>query len=261
MIEIENIKAKIRSRDPVVGTNVGLSDCAVTELLGKIGFDFIWIDSEHAANDRNEIKLHLIAASAAGVASFVRVTWNDPVLVKPILEMGPAAVIFPMIKTADEAELAVSSCRYPPAGIRGYGPVRAIDYGLKDREEYLREAAAIWKIMQIEHLDGVSNLERILEVEGVDSIVAGPMDLAASAGHIGHPEVPEVQKLLDRMARVASDYDVPVGASIGYDVDTIRRWRDRGASWLGVAGDIAYLARGGMATYTSTMAELRNRVN
>ena len=57
----------------------------------------------HAIKD---INLHIMAIRGQGVAPFVRVPWNDPVLVKPILDMGPAAVVFPFIKTAAEARLA-----------------------------------------------------------------------------------------------------------------------------------------------------------
>ena len=245
MEELERIKLKIREGKPVVGTNIVLSDSSVTEIFGRIGYDFVWIDLEHAPNDRQELKLHMIAASAAGVAPFVRIPWNDPVLVKPVLELGPAAVIFPMIRSAEEAVRAVRSCLYPPEGIRGYGPVRAIDYGLKDRKEYLGEAARIWKIMQIEHVDAVENLESILAVEGVDSIVAGPMDLAASVGMLHEPGHQVVQRLMDRMAEVAVKSHVPLGTSIGYDLQSIRRWIDRGASWFGVGSDVAFLVRTG----------------
>ena len=92
---IETIRGKIARKEMVIGTHVGFANSCFTELLGDVGFDFIWIDAEHGALDKEAIQLHMIAARAAGAASFVRVPWNDPVSVKTILDMGPDGVIFP----------------------------------------------------------------------------------------------------------------------------------------------------------------------
>ena len=114
MGKLDRIREKIAANEPVVGTAVALTDSSVVDLLGNVGFDFLWIDSEHAAFGRKHILNHIIAAQGAGAAAFVRVPWNDPVLVKPILDMGPDAIIFPRVNTADEDSLR-------RAGIYGRG--------------------------------------------------------------------------------------------------------------------------------------------
>jgi 2-dehydro-3-deoxyglucarate aldolase/4-hydroxy-2-oxoheptanedioate aldolase len=75
----------------------------LTELLSMAGFDAIWIDTEHSALDKQDVLINLIAAAGSETAIFVRIPWNDPVLVKPILEMGPDGIIFPYIRSAAEA--------------------------------------------------------------------------------------------------------------------------------------------------------------
>ena len=104
MNNLEKIKKKIKDKKLVIGTGITFSDSSITELLGNIGFDYIWIETEHSSLDKKDTQLHIIAAKASGVAAFVRIPWNDFVLAKPVLDMGPSAIIFPFIKTAKDAE-------------------------------------------------------------------------------------------------------------------------------------------------------------
>lgn len=240
----KRVKDKIDRKEMVIGTHVSFTNSSFTELLGDVGFDFIWIDAEHGAMDKKDIQLHLIAARAAGAASFVRVPWNDPVIVKTVLDMGPDGVVFPMICSAEEAEQAVAACRYPPKGIRGLGTRRANRYGMGDKKEYFSEVEnRTWKIMQIEHVDGVKDLDRILKVDGVDTIVVGPNDLSGSVGLLGQTKHPEVIALLDEIGEKARKYNIPLGVSMGYDPETVRQWKERGIAWIGMGQDFSLLAQ------------------
>ena len=167
---------------------------------------------------------------------------------KPILDMNPSAVIFPMIMDKNDAEKAVAGCKYPPEGIRGYGPKRANEHGLVSLEKYLDAARDLWVILQIEHIQAVENLEAILKVKGVDSIVVGPCDLSASMGLIGQTRHPEVIKLMDEIARIAKQHEMPFGTSIGTSPPDIEDWINRGASWISVGTDEEYLIRGALNT-------------
>lgn len=194
-----------------------------------------------------------MAAKGTGVATFVRVAWNDPILVKPILEMDPSCVIFPFIKTASEARKAVKSCLYPPKGIRGFGPRRSIKYGITDIKKYIKKAdTEIWKIIQIEHIDAVKNLEEILDVEGVDAIMIGPNDLAASIGYLGQNDHPEVKELMNISAKKIVKSGKPFGVSIGYDPITIKEWIERGVNYIEVGCDVAFLLQSGIQAFKKT---------
>ncbi len=242
---LEKVKGKLASGELVLGTHVSLADSCVTELLGDVGFDLLWIDTEHSPLDKSGLVLHLVAARAAGAAAFVRVPWNDPVLAKPVLEMGIDGIIFPMIRTEEEARRAVSACLYPPDGIRGFGPRRAARYGLAGGADYIRTAASrFWRILQIEHYQAVDNLDAILSVPGVDSIVVGPNDLSGSVGLLGQTGHPRVMELMDRIVETAHRRKVPVGTSIPEDPVTIQQWIDRGVQWLVTGSDTSYLANG-----------------
>src|SRR5439155_26617319 len=123
----------------------------------------------------------------------VRVQWNDPVLIKPVLDIGAAGVIVPSVSTADEARRAVAACRYPPDGIRGFGPRRPSNYGRLGGPEFCKAAnEAVIVIIQIEHIHGVNNLDEILAVPGLTGILVGSNDLSGSMGHMGEPRHPDV---------------------------------------------------------------------
>ena len=91
---------KLLSGAEMVGFEVDLCDPCISEMIGQMGYDYLWIDTEHEAMDYQTVLMHIIAARAAGTASVVRIPQNEPFLAKRVLEMGPDGIIFPMISTA-----------------------------------------------------------------------------------------------------------------------------------------------------------------
>jgi len=254
---LSTVTGKVNRRELALGAVVNLPEPSVTEVLATCGYDFLWIDSEHSTMGKAEINRHIVAARSRSVAPFVRVPWNDPVLAKPILEMGPAAIIFPFVTTAEGAERAVAACRYPPRGVRGFGPQRANLFGSIGLTDYLALAEIEpWVVVQIEHIDAVRNLNAICSVEGLGSLCVGPFDLSASVGKAGRTSDPEVIELEDEIGRVARERGVPFGAfAISSDRDSVDQWIGRGASWLAVDTDIGMLTRAARAA----LAEVRPR--
>src|SRR5262249_39670864 len=135
MPKIEPFREKMLRGEVCFGTAITYYDPAISETLIE-DLDFIWIDAEHNAMSLETIQLHLMAVRGTTTFPVVRVAWNDPVLLKPVLDIGAPGVIVPLIRTADDARLAVSACRYPPEGIRGFGPRRAARYGRDGGAEY-----------------------------------------------------------------------------------------------------------------------------
>ena len=242
----EQLRRKFHNHELVVGGHVFYADSEITEQLGNHGFEFVWIDAEHSALDLKCVLSHIMAAAAADTASIVRVAWNDPVRIKPVLEMGPDGIILPMVCTKEEAESAVRSCTYPPRGIRGFGPRRANQYGAMDTITYLENAdRSFLRILQIEHRDAVENLDEILTVEGIDLLVVGPNDLSASYGLLGHTRDPRMMPIYDEIARKCRAAGIPFGVSVGAgDRESMKEWIRRGVSFLGCGDDISYISMG-----------------
>jgi len=246
MSRASDLLQKMKKNPPVIGTHVNMADLSIAEQMGVLGFEFVWIEGEHSPLDKQTILGHIVACKAGNTAAFVRIPWNDPVLAKPILEMGIDGIIFPFIRTAEEAKAAVAACRYPPKGIRGYGPRRANRYGTQPNAEYLESVdESFLKIMQIEHIDAVNNLEEILAVDGVDTIVVGPNDLSGSVGLLGQTRHPDVLALMDTIAAKSKKAGVPFGVSMGVDKVALGEWIRRGVSWIGAGNDTSYIAQAG----------------
>ncbi len=252
---LARIREKVANGNLVVGTIVQSSDPLVSEIMSVCGFDFVWVDGEHPPVDRKDVDLHVMAIRGQGIAPLVRIPWNDPVLAKPVLEMGVAGIIFPFIKTAEDARRAVQSCRYPPIGTRGFGPRRAQLYSQMDINQYLRMSETEpWAIMLIEHIEGVNNLEEIVRVPGVDCILVGHDDLSASIGLLGQPKHPEVVKLLDRIASVCRKARMPFGGGGAHtDTEWIRAWIERGVNLVNVDSDVSNLITMGKKAVETTM--------
>lgn len=234
----------------VIGGHVFLTDPSISEAMACFGYDFLWIDAEHGPFDKEKLLAHIVAANGAGAAAFVRVAGNDPILIKPVLEMGIDGIIIPMVCTAGEAKKAVEACLYPPRGIRGFGPRRAIRYGMIPMDEYLAKAdESFLRIVQIEHVDAVNNLREILAVEGLDAIIIGPNDLSASIGKLGRLGDPEVIALYEKIVRICKQEGKPCGVSIGPgDRKFIREWMDRGVDFISCGDEISFMAMGAAQT-------------
>jgi len=239
----DRFRQRIAANETALGTCVTFADATVTEALAQT-LDFVWIDMEHNPLSLSAVQAHVMAAELAGATALVRVPWNDAVLIKPVLDLGAAGVIVPLIRTADDARRAVAACRYPPEGIRGFGPRRPSHYGRDGGPAYCRAAnEKIITIVQIEHAEAVANLDEILAVPGLGGVVVGPNDLSGSMGLMGQPRHPDVlaaaQTVLDKARRAG----VPGGMAVGDDPEVLAEWIDRGARWLSMGADFTLLLR------------------
>ena len=228
----EKFRSKLQQGQICLGAGISFSDPTVTEALcGMV--DFVWIDMEHNPLSLESVQGHIMATKGSDTTPLVRVPWNDPVLIKPVLDIGAAGVIIPFIRTAEDVRGAVAACRYPPEGIRGFGPRRPSNYARLGGPEFCRIANEnMITIVQIEHRDAVENIDEILAVKGLTGIVFGPNDLASFMGHVGEPGHPEVIKAIEMVLVKAREANVYAGISIGSDVEILRQWIDKGMQWL-----------------------------
>ena len=177
----------LESGHRLFGTHVNLTDYRVCEMLGGVGFDYLWVDMEHIATSFSDMERHLIAAKAAGTPCVVRVTWNDIPHIKRVLEAGPDAIVVPMVNSVKEAQRAIDTCIYPPEGKRGFGPCRAVRYGLDSVKDYIDQGSKqLVRILQVETKDAVDAMEEVAKIPYVDGFLIGPMDLSGSVGELNH---------------------------------------------------------------------------
>jgi 4-hydroxy-2-oxoheptanedioate aldolase len=152
----------------------------IAEVVGQIGFDYVTIDMQHGLIDYATLLSMLQTLRASASAALVRVPWNDPSMLMRVLDAGAAGIVCPMINTATDAGAFVRACRYPPQGIRSYGPIRAKAVGLCSS---LQQANTdILTFAMIETGEALTNLEQIAATPGLSGLYVGPSDLSISLG-------------------------------------------------------------------------------
>jgi 2-keto-3-deoxy-L-rhamnonate aldolase RhmA len=222
---------------------VSFSDPTASEILCGAGLDFLWIDMEHTALSLDAVLTHIMAAELQGTAALVRVPSNEPVIIKQVLDLGAAGIIVPMVRTAGEARDAVAATRYPPEGVRGWGPRRPSRYG-RIPGPAVAEAANrdVLVVVQIEHIDAVRNLDEILNVPGIDAIYFGTGDLASSMGLPPEAADPALNEAIETVIRTARERGVCAGQSAEDDVEEALKLIDKGVQMIAVGDDFRLLA-------------------
>lgn len=231
----------------LLGTHVNMVDYRVCEMLGMIGFDYLWIDMEHISTDFRVMESGLIAAKATGTPCIVRVTWNDIPNIKRVIETGPDAIVVPMVNSVEEARRAIDTCIYPPEGKRGYGPCRALRYGLDDAQEYIdRFSKEMCRFIQIEDEKAVAVMEEMAKIPYLDGFIIGPMDLSGSVGELGHALTgSRTNALIDQAIQKAHACGKPIGLSTGADNrEELQHWIEKGLDFISASTDMWSIMKG-----------------
>jgi 2-dehydro-3-deoxyglucarate aldolase len=206
-----SLKEKLKKQELSVGSWLTIPHQAVIEILGTAGFEWLTIDMEHSPISIETVMNLIGHIQGNGMQALVRVSKNEEVAIKRVLDAGADGVIIPMIKNKEEAIEAVNYVKYPPLGKRGVGLNRAQKYGtaFDSYQKWVDNHVVI--IAQIEHIDAVNNLEDIFLVPGIDGIIVGPYDLSASMGYPGEYDRDDVKKALDTIDIVAKRLNKSLG--------------------------------------------------
>lgn len=240
------LKEKLQKGEKTIGTHINLNDIAVGRIAGLAGYDFVWIDMEHSYLSYEGLLQAIIAVQTGGGKAVVRVPQDDLTATKKILEMGPDGIIFPMVKSAEEADRLLSYTLYPPHGVRGFGPMNAVKFGFDDVGNYVaNHHKTMCRFIQIEHVEAVRNLESIIQNEYIDGYIVGANDLSGSMGCLGDvfsDEVSAVIKDVVTRLKAAGKY---VGISTGdFSESTLQHWHDMGFDMISAGADFDFLREG-----------------
>jgi len=190
---------------PLIGTLLSMSSPQVSEIISDSGFDWVLIDMEHSTLSLDSVQ-NALQVMGEKLLRIVRVPGNDEIWIKRVLDTGCDGILVPMVNTAAGAIRVVQASKYPVEGRRSVGLSRAHKYGARFKE-YVDGANRDLVIMiQIEHTEGVKNIDEILKVKGIDSVFIGPYDLSASmglTGQLSHPEVLSTINLIKEKCRTA----------------------------------------------------------
>ncbi|HEX7388641.1 MAG TPA: 4-hydroxy-2-oxoheptanedioate aldolase [Acidiphilium sp.] len=233
----------LRSARTQIGLWVGLASGYSIEICADAGFDWLLIDGEHAPNDVRTILHQLQAAAPYPPHCIVRPPIGQTHLIKQMLDIGARTLLIPMVETAEQAADLVAAMQYPPRGVRGVGSGLARAAGWGQRPDYLHDCGdAMCLLVQIESRRGLDNLDAIAAVPGVDGVFIGPSDLAASLGHLGRTNDPEVQVAIEDAIRRIHASGKAAGI-LATDPNVARRYIELGCRFVAVGLDTALLAK------------------
>ena len=224
-----------------VGGWCGIPSAFSAELMGRSGFDWVCIDTQHGLIGYDQTTTMLQAISLTGTPAFVRVPWNQPDHMMKALDAGAQGIVVPMVNNAEDARRAVDYVRYPPVGTRSWGPVRAA-LEVDGYSPQLGNDRTILAAM-IETPDGVRNMDEIMQVEGVDAIYIGPSDLALGHGltpTLRAPEGSEHERLILSILEGCQRNGVTPGIHTD-GAETAQRWVQAGFRMITVVSDGAVL--------------------
>src|SRR5450631_908910 len=196
-------KARLAQGKRQPGLWLTLESVNATEIVAGSGYDWLLLDVEHTGLDLSQVADHIRAARGGTAELVVRIPWNEPIVMKRLLDSGVRSLMIPFVQSADEARAAVAATRYPPHGIRGVSGNMRANHFSRLAEYGQRYADEQCIVVQIESPTAVAAIEQIAAVDGVDGLFVGPNDLAANMGFFGKTSAPEVKQVIaDAVGRI-----------------------------------------------------------
>ena len=254
-----NIREKVKNCSNIIGAQVHLIDANITEIFGKFGYDFIWIDLEHTRISMDTLYTHILAARTTGTPVFVRVPASDLTVTKRTLEMGVDGIVFPMVRNAEHARELLSWTLYPPYGSRGCGPKGAVSYGIDSEKEYYGDGhLKLCRFVQIEQKSAADDAENIAAIPYLDGCVLGMHDLSGSIGRLGDIFCDENMALANKSVKAFKANNKTIGVSTGAnDAQTLSFYKNMGLNMISAGADYDYIIRGAKALMDTMKNEVK----
>lgn len=238
------VKRALREGKTVIGTTITAANADVAATLASAGFDFLWIEMEHSPLTLESVRSIILATRGLKAVPITRVPVNEIWQVKRVLDIGSLGVIFPFTSTRALAEQAVKSCKYPPLGLRGFGPsLAASRWGLggQDYVKFANENVLVVTI--IEQKLAIDNIDEIASVPGIDVLFIGANDLSFSLGVGGKLNDPLVEDAVNKVLAAGKKYGIPVGYPAGSPAEINKRIA-QGFRWFQASSDLGLMASG-----------------
>ncbi|PIE32465.1 aldolase [candidate division KSB3 bacterium] len=243
MSEVQkNFREYLESKDTVFGVFTKTNDPFFIEILGKAGFDFVILDTEHGPNDPRAVYPLIMAAKLNNMYPVVRVPKLTDIDIQRTLDLGVSGVQIPQIQCKEDAIKVKQYTRFHPKGMRGLCRfVRPADFSLKDKSDYFAEQNEVTTIIHIEGVEGINNLDEIIQVEDIDIIFIGPYDLSQSMGIPGEVEHPELLTEIEKIVEKCKVHNKHIGI-FTESVSLALKYKALGIKYISYSVDVGIFA-------------------
>lgn len=255
---VNPLKHRLAKGEPIVGHWISLPSPSIVELLASYEPDWLLIDTEHGPADWERVEDLLRAMKGTSVVPLVRVTANDPPLIKRALDRGAYGVLVPLVNNVEQARAAVFAAKYPPEGIRGVAGTRLNRFGMDLADYFAQWNSQVLVMCQVETIEALENVAAIAATPGIDVLFIGPNDLSASLNLFRQFDHPEFLKAVDRILNAASRHGVAAGYMAGSPEETLQRI-DQGFRFVAGGSDARLLGGAAGSFYSKVKAGLAER--
>ncbi len=236
------VKERLRNRKRIFGAWTSLAHPSISEIFSRMGIDFIGIDIEHSTISQEQSQRIIAASQANGTLCLPRVASHNPEMIRRLLDSGADGVIVPNVATSEEVEAVIGWVKYPSRGRRGYGIARGQGYGF-DFAEYTstwNEVSTV--IVQIESIQAVENIDKILSYDEIDAVMIGPYDISGSLGIPGQIEHKKVKDAAQRVIDACIRHSKSCGTQVTEpDLKNVEEQFNSGFTFVVLASDIFLL--------------------
>jgi 2-dehydro-3-deoxyglucarate aldolase/4-hydroxy-2-oxoheptanedioate aldolase len=244
-----NFRSGLINGNVLIGTLITMPVPEVAEIMIEVGFDWLFVDTEHAPfNAKDALKILQTAGNRCPCV--VRIPANHEVWIKKALDIGADGIIAPQVNSAAEAEQIVQRCKYPPRGARSVGIGRAHKYGLGFKEYVAKANDKVAVILQAENTNALKNISEIVRVPGIDAIFIGPYDLSASLGKMGNLTDADVRKAIATIAESCKNAGLRLGIFVD-TAETAATFIKQGFTLIAISTDGLHMALGAKEALSS----------
>jgi 2-keto-3-deoxy-L-rhamnonate aldolase RhmA len=229
-------REKLHAGERLYGTMIISDSPKWLPVVSGLGFDFVFIDTEHTALDRRQTSWMCQAYTALGLVPVVRIPRPDPYLACMNLDGGAQGIIAPYVETPEEVRQLVGAVKYRPLKGKKLQDVLAGRLTLDPvSSEYLAKYnASNSLIVNIESAPALNALDEILAVPGLDGVLVGPHDLTTN---LGIPEQYHHSAYIDAVDEIIHKcraHNIGVGNHVVYSdgVPQEIRWARLGANLI-----------------------------
>ena len=227
------LKVKIESQEPVIGTWSTLASPLVTEVMARSGFDFIIIDFEHGPFRIGKTSNYVNACLVYDCSPLIRIPHNASWMSLQALDQGAHGIMLPGVRNKSDVDKFIKQIKYEPQGNRGFSPFTKSGGFSNDDLNYKQQANEFTTtIIIIENLEGINNIDEILEVESLDIVYFGAYDLSQDLGFAGEVYNEKLLSIVKPSIQKVLDADKYAGGFVPQTVNEIKLVQDLGINFI-----------------------------
>tara|TARA_Y100000590_G_C15539242_1_gene946267 strand:- start:178 stop:921 length:744 start_codon:yes stop_codon:yes gene_type:complete len=197
-----------------IGSWITTFNPSAVHLMSSLGFEWLCVDMEHSTITLDQMGNLISMIENNKSIPFVRVGANEKIHIKKALDAGAKGIVVPMVNTVRDAKNAIESTYYYPKGKRGVGLAKASNFGYNFEKYVKNESKKIKLILQIESIEAINNLEKILDLKNISGTLLGPYDLSSSLGVIGKLNSSIVKNAIKKYEVISKKKKIPMGIHI-----------------------------------------------